>query len=103
MCMYAYRIKMKTPLGEKHGTMLMNINEGTVHGHINIFGNKGSFMGEIHKDGTCRLCGRIITLIRTIEYVADGKAQEETIILTLKGERNTFYISGLACPAGDVL
>lgn len=100
MCRYAYKISMQTPLGERRGTMLVNIEGQSARGYIDIFGRKGFFEGEIGEDGQYCLHGRIITLIRTINYRATGRADGDRIALTLESERNTLYLTGRACLSG---
>lgn len=93
---YTYDTVMQTPLGEKKGTIHLNINNGRVSGCLNILGKENVFIGETSIDGKCNLSGSIVTIVSTFEYTAQGSINKETINLTLYGRQDVFSISGTA-------
>lgn len=96
MLEYTYHIVMQTPLGEKKGTVHLNINIDRVSGRLNILGKENVFTGEIDIDGKCNLNGSIKTIVSTFEYTAEGYIHKESINLTLYGRKDVFYVSGTA-------
>lgn len=95
---YSYKIIMETQLGSKQGTMVYEVEKGEISGSLNILGKEEAIHGELHDDGKCKLYGRFITRMRTVEYTAEGYADSEKIDLMMHGESNCFYISGIAFP-----
>lgn len=91
-----YSISMFTPIGMKRGIMFATMNENQISGTMELLEHKEPFDGIIEKNGECKIRGRLISLMRTIEYTASGKITPSTVQLLLRGERNTFEISGKA-------
>lgn len=98
---FTYNVVMQTLLGQRHGTMLMKVHGNKIDGFLNILGSRTSFQGELDNNGGCILSGCIKTLVRTIEYAATGRADDEKIDLTLRGQRDIFYINGIACTSAE--
>lgn len=94
---WKYDIIMQTQLGERFGTMSAKTDGSQLNGTINLFKHSEPFCGVIDKDGNFEIKGKIITLMRTIEYVATGIIRPETVSLTMQGERNVLEINGVAC------
>lgn len=94
---WKYDIIMQTQLGERYGTMSAVADDNRLNGTINIFGHSEPFWGVIDKDGNCEIKGKLITLMRTIEYVATGIIRPETVSLLMQGERNVLEINGVSC------
>lgn len=92
---YSYKIIMDTQLGSKYGTMLLKIEDNKIEGNMCILANEELIHGEMLGNGMCRLRGRIVTLMRTVEYTAEGYLDDKKIDLILHGERNNFHISGI--------
>ncbi|MGN1203938.1 MAG: hypothetical protein ACI4SA_02670 [Lachnospiraceae bacterium] len=91
-----YNIVMDTPVGSRYGTIRLNSAENHIHGTMDLLGHSEPFDGTMDGNGNCTLNGRLITLMRTIEYTAIGKITEMAIELSLQGERNIFRITGIA-------
>lgn len=100
MSEFNYDIVMETSLGQRCGKMMLIINGTKIDGFLNILGNKSPVHGELDDYGGCVLLGSIKTLVRTIEYVATGSADEKKINLTLCGQRDVFHVNGIACTSG---
>ena len=92
-----YAIEMQTPLGVKHGTIQVKIQQNKISGFLEVMHHSEPFYGKINTDGYCEFTGRIVTLMRTIEYQASGKMDAEQISLAICGERNVFQVIGVVC------
>lgn len=92
-----YDIKMKTPIGIRSGHIKVYQNPGTVSGYLDILNHNEPFEGTIDTDGNCKLFGKIITLMRTINYEAEGKITADSISLSITDERYVLEITGTAC------
>lgn len=92
-----YKVQMRTPLGVKHGNMLVKIHHDRLTGHLDIMKHSEPFSGTINETGSCMFTGRLVTLMRVVTYHAAGVIDEKHIDLLLRGERNTFYITGTPC------
>ena len=93
-----YQISMQTPLGVRYGTMSVTWAGRMLNGMLDILNHIEPFSGTIEENGDCRIHGRMITLVRNIEYTAVGKISPEFIQLTMRGERNTFELHGCRIP-----
>lgn len=93
-----YMIYMQTPLGERKGTLLAEINGQKVNGWLDILKHREPFEGNVDGNGNCRISGELVTLISRIPYVATGQISDSAIHLEVKGERSTFELSGVSCP-----
>lgn len=91
-----YTISMQTPIGVKHGELSAITKQNKITGTIEILEHIGPFEGVIESDGNCVINGKIISLMKTIEYIATGKITNEDVCLQLKSEKNSFVISGVA-------
>lgn len=91
-----YAVTMQTPIGSRYGTMTVAVDHNRVDGILNILKKADHFDGDIHENGDCRLNGTLTTLMRTIPYEATGRITENALLLTLKGEREMFELSGSA-------
>lgn len=93
----SYAIEMQTPLGIKHGTIKVMIEQNEIRGFLDVMNHSEPFYGNINTEGYCEFTGRIITLMRTIEYQASGKIDADRISLAICGERNVFQVTGVVC------
>lgn len=62
-----------------------------------LLGHTEAFHGQIDETGNCRIEGRMISLTRTIPYIAVGKIIPSMLQLSLRGERNIFEVAGVPC------
>ncbi|MGN1129956.1 MAG: hypothetical protein ACI4Q8_01295 [Ruminococcus sp.] len=99
MSEWKYDIVMQTQLGERFGTIWAEAKDNRLMGMLSIFGHCEPFCGVIDKDGNCEIKGKIITLMRTIEYAAYGIMNFQTVNLIVHGERNVLKLNGVACVA----
>jgi len=96
MPQYTYDIVLSTPLGQRRGTMTMSIGGQKIEGVFDIMRNRNPFWGQMGENGDFRIQGRLITLVRTIEYTACGHLDRETVELTLQEKRGRLHVSGTA-------
>lgn len=96
---WEFDIIMQTQLGKRFGKMSAEVNDRSLNGTLSIFDHSEPFFGMIDEDGNCKINGKIITLMRTIEYVATGIISAQTVNLIMQGERNVFQIDGVSCSA----
>lgn len=89
-----YKILMKTPIGVKHGTMACDIEGEAVSGYLNLLNHSEPFSGKIDENGHCIIEGRIVTLMRSMLFDADGEICDDYLFLSLKSGRNNFEITG---------
>lgn len=90
----AYDIVRKTSIGKRYGTMIVEWEEEQISGLMEILGHREAFHGKADEAGKCRIEGRLISLTRTIPYIAVGKIGPSMLQLSLRGERNNFEIEG---------
>lgn len=93
----SYDVIMRTPIGARHGTMSITIDHSKINGMLDILKKANPFHGNIDEKGNCQIKGELTTLIRTIPYDATGRITKEALVLKLKGEQESFEISGTAC------
>lgn len=93
---YAYDVVMKTQLGNRKGKLYVTQKQEVIKGCLNILGHENPVVGTVAEDGTYALKGKLITLVRTIPFLAQGYADEKAVRLTLHCPGNIFYITGTA-------
>ena len=93
----SYDIVMQTSIGKRYGTMTVEWEGKQISGLMEIFGHSETFHGQIDETGNCRIAGRMISLTRTIPYIAVGKIIPSMLQLSLRGERNIFEVAGVPC------
>ena len=103
MWSHHYNVVMRTPIGDRYGTMAVTGESRTSHGMLCILKKANPFVGTINEKGDCRFKGELTTLTRTIPYDATGHVTEESLRLNLKGARETFSISGCVVSTHNAL
>lgn len=91
-----YDVCMNTPIGNRSGHMTVLRSLDTVSGHLDILKHCEPFTGTIDPDGNCEIIGKIITLMRTINYVATGKITSDSLSLSITDDRYVLKITGTA-------
>jgi len=92
-----YNIALRTPIGVRKGTMDVQIHGETASGMMHILNRSEPFLGRIDESGECTLSGKLVTLMRTIPYRANGKITGDNIELSLTGGKETFRLTGELC------
>lgn len=96
----AYKVILYTPLGERNGMLELMISEAKINGYLNILQHKESVEGELNDDSTCKLRGKIVTLMSKFCYEAVGKMDCDSIDLTIHGGRSELKMKGIAVASG---
>jgi hypothetical protein len=91
-----YDVIMRTSIGARYGTMTVTVDQSKVSGMLDILKKANSFHGKIDEKGDCQIEGELTTLMHTIHYDAAGRITKEALVLKLKGERESFELSGTA-------
>ncbi|MGN0799910.1 MAG: hypothetical protein ACI4NU_05700 [Christensenellales bacterium] len=97
MCKRKYQIQMRTPLGNRTGTLEVQIEKNIIKGHLDVLKHLEPFEGNIDENGHCSINGRLVTLMSAIPYTATGQITPDSLHLSLKGGRNLFPITGTVC------
>lgn len=93
---YCYAIKMITPVGIREGSLLLNINNRDISGYLYILNHKNALSGKILEHRQCELKGELVSLMRKSNYTAVGTFDFRSIQLTLKEEKNSYELYGIA-------
>lgn len=91
-----YNICMHTPMGKRYGSMSIQANDNQISGFLSLLQHKEPFYGTIDENGLCEFTGKIITLMRTIAYVATGTITECSLNLSLRCGQSSFELIGCA-------
>lgn len=92
-----FNVCMNTPIGVRVGHMTVLRILDTVTGHLDILKHSEPFEGTIDSDGNCKIFGKIITLMRTINYEATGKITPDSLELSITDDRHILKIIGTPC------
>ena len=98
--MKIYDILMNTPLGEKKGELKAKIENGKLNGFLSLFGNTEPVEGTVDEKGNCSLKGKFITLMKSVDFTADGTIDFDTLRLAVKGDCGYYEIMGQLRKAG---
>lgn len=96
-----YSIVMQTPLGKKYGTLTASVSGNLLRGWLDVLEHRESFAGTIDDAGNCRIIGTLITLVRTVSFIATGKLTASAVHLQVQDERNVFELSGVPYPTEE--
>ncbi|MDD6211557.1 MAG: hypothetical protein PUB22_00155 [Clostridiales bacterium] len=91
---WAFDVQMKTSIGPRFGHMTVYRNCDRLSGILEILNHREPFEGFIDEEGHCHLSGRIITLVRTIDYKATGKITPDNLELSIIDDRYVLKIYG---------
>lgn len=92
--MKVYDILLHTPIGKRKGELKASMKNGEVIGFLSLFGNTEPLEGTVDENGECRLRGRFATLMKSVEFTADGHIDGDAIRLTVQGDRRSYPITG---------
>lgn len=94
----SYAITMHTPMGDKSGTLALDIAGAVISGTLEIFGKRHGVTGEALGDGSCLLRGNFTTLMSTFTYRGSGHIREDALELTLLSGSRTYRVTGTPLP-----
>lgn len=92
-----FDIRMRTPIGIRLGHMTVCRSLGRISGQLDILKHSEPFEGTIDDEGNCEMSGKIITLMRTINYKANGKITPDSLMLSIMDGRHILEITGTPC------
>lgn len=92
--MKIYDILMHTPIGKRKGELKAKIENGKLIGFLTLFGNTEPIEGTVDESGKCSLKGKFITLIKSVDFTADGTINPDIIRLAVKGDCRCYEIMG---------
>ena len=96
MAQWLFDVILHTAIGKRIGSVSIEIIEDMIRGELRILNHTEHLTGTVDQNGNCSLNGFLHTLSREIPFIATGNISEDTLKLTLKGEENTYYMTGLA-------
>lgn len=91
-----YNISMQTPIGKKHGLITVSSDGGLIKGTLSVLNHSEPFEGVIDDNGTCSIKGKIVTLLRTVQYTAKGAINEDSVRLKVEAVNKSFEVTGEA-------
>lgn len=94
MAQYFYAITMKTPLGDRRGSLLLDCEDGQCRGILSLLGTKTGLRGTLDETGRCELRGELRTLLRSLPYLASGTLLPDRLTLTLVAGGHGYPIDG---------
>lgn len=89
-----YKVTMNTPLGNRSGTLGINIAGNKLDGFLQILKSSNPIVGVIDNSGLCNFSGHIDTAAKTLRFTARGVISEQTVELTLLSEDCQYLITG---------
>ena len=90
-----YSIVMQTPIGKQYGSLSVSILADKLNGCLTLLNHNEPIEGTVDGNGNCSFTGKLVTLLRTIPFVATGIISDSEVKLQIKGARNTFRLTGV--------
>ncbi len=101
MAQQNYQVVMKTPLGNRSGSLELFFSEAKISGYFNILHSREPVSGEWNPDGTCHLAGKLVTLMSQFDFEATGHIQGDRLELTFRRGNSLFEITGIAATQAE--
>lgn len=92
--MEVYDIFMYTPLGKKKGELSARITNGKLSGFLCLLGHTEPMEGFVDRRGNCSLKGKFVTLMRSVDFTADGILCPDFLRLTVIGGGGRYEMLG---------
>lgn len=92
--MSIYDILLSTPLGKKRGELTAKVENGKLVGYLSLLGHTEPIDGSVDENGNCELKGKLITLLNTIPFTADGTIKRDSLRLRVRGKRGIYEMLG---------
>ena len=99
--MKIYDILLHTPIGKRKGELKAKIENGKLTGFLSLFGHTEPIEGTVDESGKCSLKGKFITLIKSVDFTADGTIDWDALRLTVKGDCGYYEIMGQLRKQGE--
>lgn len=92
--MKIYDVLLHTPIGKRKGELQAKIENGKLNGFLSLFGNTEPIEGTVDANGCCSLKGKFITLMKSIDFTANGTIDPDVVRLAIKGDCGYYEIMG---------
>ena len=89
-----YSICLSAPLGNRDGTLCINIGEETANGSLQIMNHINPISDLVLSDGNISFSGEIESLVSKTEYTAAGTICGRRILLNLKTSFGVYSVFG---------
>ena len=99
--MKIYDILLHTPIGKRKGELKAKIENGKLTGFLSLFGHTEPIEGTVDESGKCSLKGKFITLIKSVDFTADGTIDWDALRLAVKGDCGYYEIMGQLRKQGE--
>lgn len=87
---------MKTPLGNRKGTLGISITGNKLDGFLQILKSSNPIIGVIDDNNCCSFSGHIETATERLYFLARGVISKDTVVLTLESEDCQYPMTGCA-------
>lgn len=92
--MRIYDILLHTPLGKKRGELKAKIENGELNGFLSVLGHTEPIKGTVDENGNCSLKGKFVSLMKSVDFTADGTIDFDALRLAVKGDAGYYEIMG---------
>lgn len=92
-----YRIVMRTLIGEKRGSMSVKVQQDKMVGTISLLGHTEPFRGLIDGAGRFVITGKLVSLMYSLKYFAEGAVKGEEIHFLMHADGREFEVNGSLC------
>ena len=92
--MKIYDILLHTPIGKREGELTAKIENRKIKGFLSLFGNVEPLEGTVDENGGCSLKGKFVTLMKTVDFTANGTINYEVLHLAIKGDCGYYEMVG---------
>lgn len=92
--MKIYDVLLHTPMGKKKGELKAKIENGKLTGFLSLLGHTEPIHGTVDENGGCSLKGKFITLMKSVDFTADGTIDYDTLRLAVKGDCSYYEMMG---------
>ena len=74
--------------------MKVYFSKNLTRGFLSLFGNTEPIEGTVDENGKCSLKGKFITLMKSVDFTADGTIDPDIVRLAIKGDCSYYEIMG---------
>ena len=92
---YFYDVILHTEIGKRKGRADVRIHGTRISGILTLLNKSEQFTGSIEQDGTCRLQGKLVSLLREIPFEAEGMVTMQQLELTLHAAQGSYRLTGV--------
>lgn len=89
-----YMSRIKTPMGEVNGKLILKVQGNSLSGTIEALGMKSDFTGGKVVQNKCQFSGVIRTMMGNISYEANGELKGNVLKVMAKTNMGNFEFTG---------